>query len=330
MEDRFGQLPRPSDSPGPDLFDHRPGVSQALGVCRPQLVALGPQSDALGIAIFHLCSLRVGTPRSRCGRAALETRLRGGSEFIIFIQPFTPTIYSNHLMDGWYRDGVADPVRVMLEQGKKKRVVACAFEWPGWDRSAKIGEDVLAVLAAYRPRYAKVAELAGFGPEFSAAGELQVVERLEGTGMTDYYGVSARAAAPENEPMTEAECERKIALLRASWSTFDDVAARVSPELRKGPRGGGRERDQIIRHANGAEIHELATKVGVKVPLETRDDVEALNAYRDAFVEGIREHHARDESARSWALQFLIRRCTWHMLDHAWEMEDRDLTSAPA
>jgi hypothetical protein len=79
----------------------------------------------------------------------------------------------------------------MLEQGSKKRVVACAFDWPGWDRSARIGQDVLAVLAAYRPRYAKVAELAGFGAEFGATGELEVVERLDGIGMTDYYGVSA-------------------------------------------------------------------------------------------------------------------------------------------
>jgi hypothetical protein len=130
--------------------------------------------------------------------------------------------------------------------------------------------------------------------------------------------------------MTEAECERKIALLRASWSTFDDIAARVSTQLRKGPRGGGWDKDRIVRHVNGAEIDEFAPKVGVKVRLETRDDTEALRAYRDTFIEGIREHHARGESARSWALQFLIRRCAWHMLDHAWELEDRDLTNAPA
>jgi hypothetical protein len=222
---------------------------------------------------------------------------------------------------------MADPVRVMLEQGKKRRVVACAFDWPGWDRSARIGGDVLAVLAAYRPRYAKVAELAGFGAAFAAAGDFEVVEHVEGIGMTDYYGVSGRAATPEHDQMTDAECERKIALLQASWRTFDDFAARVSAELRKGPRGGGWEKPRIIRHVNGAEIDELAPKVGVKVPLETRDDAEALSAYRDAFVEGIREHHARGEPARSWALQFLIRRCAWHMLDHAWELEDRDLTT---
>jgi hypothetical protein len=225
---------------------------------------------------------------------------------------------------------MAVPVRVMLEHGKKKRVVACAFDWPGWDRSARIGQDVLAVLATYRPRYAKVAELAGFGDEFEATGDFEVVEELEGTGMTDYYGVSARAASQERDRMNEAEFERKIALLQASWNTFDALAARVSPELRKGPRGGGRDRDRIIGHVNGGEIQEFARKVGVKVPLETRDDSKALRTYRDAFVGAITDHHARGEAARSWALQFLIRRCAWHMLDHAWELEDRDLTNAPA
>jgi len=33
---------------------------------------------------------------------------------------------------------LSEPVRVMVEQGwKKKRWVACAFDWPGWDRYAK-------------------------------------------------------------------------------------------------------------------------------------------------------------------------------------------------
>jgi len=225
---------------------------------------------------------------------------------------------------------MASAVRVMIEQGKSKRVVACAFDWPGWDRSTRTGGDVLAVLGAYRTRYAEVAALAGYGTEFGAAGEFEVTERLDGIGMTDYYGVSGRAAAPEKDPMTDADCERKIALLQASWRTFDEFAARVSAELRKGPRGGGWEKERIIRHVNGAEIDEFAPKVGVKVPLETRDDARALRAYREAFVEGIREHHARSEPARSWPLQFLIRRCAWHMLDHAWELEDRDLTNAPA
>ena len=222
---------------------------------------------------------------------------------------------------------MAAPIRVMLEQGKKKRVVACAFDWPGWDRSARINTDVLAVLKAYRPRYAKVAELAGYGAEFGATGNLKVVEQVDGIGMTDYYGVSGKPASPERGPMTDAECERKVALLQAAWSTFDDTADRVSRELRLGPRGGGRSWEEIIRHVNGAEMAEFAPKVGVKATEETIDDPAALRAYRQAVVAGIRDHHARGEPARSWPLQFLIRRLTWHMLDHAWELEDRDLTN---
>ena len=52
-----------------------------------------------------------------------------------------------------------------------------------------------------------------------------------------------------------------------------------------------------------------------------------LRAHRDAFSAGIREANARGVAAgASWTVQFLIRRCAWHMLDHAWEMEDRDLS----
>jgi hypothetical protein len=169
-----------------------------------------------------------------------------------------------------------DSIRVMVERGKKKRVVACAFDWPGWDRSARSEEDALRVLAAYRPRYAKVAALAGLADDFSASGDLSVVERVEGNGMTDFYGVSGRSAEPEQEQMSEAACERKIALLRASWTYFDDVASRVSAELRQGPRGGGRDRDRIVRHVNGTEIQENGRKLGVRSSHDAWKDPDAL------------------------------------------------------
>jgi hypothetical protein len=216
----------------------------------------------------------------------------------------------------------------MVEAAKKKRSVASAFDWPGWDRSAKIGADVLAVLEAYRPRYALVAARAGLAEEFAAAGQLEVVEELEGTGMSDFYGTSGRTAGPEYEQMTEAECERKIALLEACWATLDDMTSRASAELRKGPRGGGRDRDHLYRHANGAEIDDFAKRVGVRTPLDARDSPEAMRAHRDAFCAAIREHNARGPAARTWTVQFLIRRCAYHQLDHAWEMEDRDLSGS--
>ena len=218
-------------------------------------------------------------------------------------------------------------VRVVVERGKKKRTVASAFDWSGWDRSGNVEEGALRVLESYRPRYAKVAELAGLSDEFRVAGELAVVERLEGIGMTDFYGLSGRSAGPEQDQMTEAECERKIALLRAAWTYFDDVAARVSHELRKGPRGGGRDWDAIIQHANGSEIVEFAKKVGVRSSSDAWREPDELRAHRDAFCAAIRETNARGAAAGSWwTVQFLIRRCAWHMLDHAWEMEDRDLS----
>jgi hypothetical protein len=217
----------------------------------------------------------------------------------------------------------------MVEQGKK-RAVASAFDWPGWDRSMK-GTDAeggaLEALATYRPRYAPVADLAGLGDAFAATGELEVVERYAGTGMGDFYGVSGRTAASEYEPMTESECERKIAILRACWAYFDEVASRVSPELRKGPRGGGRDRDRLVRHTNGAEIDEHAKKVGVQTPLEALGDPEHIRVHRDAYCAGIREFNARGPNAGAWTVQFTIRRSAYHMLDHAWEMEDRDLTA---
>lgn len=218
-------------------------------------------------------------------------------------------------------------VRVMVEQGKKK-TVASAFDWPGWDRGGKSEGEALTVLESYRPRYDRVAERAGLADQFRAAGKLKVVEHVQGTGMTDFYTLSARPARPEQEPMSEAECERKLALLRACWSYFDDVAARVSAELRKGPRGGGRDRDTIVRHANGAEIVEFAPKVGVISAPEAsqKADRRKLRAHRDAFCAAIRDYNARGAPARTWTVQFVIRRCAYHMLDHAWEMEDRDLS----
>jgi hypothetical protein len=188
---------------------------------------------------------------------------------------------------------------------------------------------VLAVLDTYRPRYAKVAVLASFGGEFGSTGELEVVEPLDGIGMTDYYGLSGRPASPEKDPMTEAECARKIALLRASWNTFDDVAARVSHEIRKGPgRRVGTESDHPARQRRGDR----------RVRAEGRREGPAGNEgrFRDpsrlpgSLRRGDPRTSRSRESARSRELQFLIRRCAWHMLDHAWELEDRDLTNAPA
>ena len=54
-------------------------------------------------------------------------------------------------------------------------------------------------------------------------------------------------------PLTNIAAERLAGLLDAAWSTFDAVAANSSSALHKGPRGGGRDRDNIVRHIAEAE-----------------------------------------------------------------------------
>ena len=115
------------------------------------------------------------------------------------------------------------------------------------------------------------------------------------------------------------------ALMQAAWACFDDVRARVSPELRKGPRGGGRDRDQIVRHVFANE-RDWAKGLGVETPDGAMLTDDGLQAHRDDFVAAIRELHAEGKSARTWPIPFLIRHTAYHTLDHAWEMEDKDLT----
>ena len=57
---------------------------------------------------------------------------------------------------------------------------------------------------------------------------------------------------------------------------------------------------------------------------------EGLNAHRDAYCDAIRAFHAQGKMARTWPLRYLIRHTAFHTMDHAWEMEDKDLTAKRA
>ena len=222
------------------------------------------------------------------------------------------------------------PIRTVIERGPKgKRSVAFSIDWPGWSRGAKSPELALEMLESYRDRYRPVARLAGMAREFDAAGALEIVEDKVGTGSTDFWGISFSPSATEHGPLDEAELDRRLTLLRASWSYFDGVAARVSPVMRKGPRGGGRDRDRIIRHVIRNESEDFANKVGLRIPEEGALTPEALRQYREDYVEAIRAYNAGriDRPMRSWTLPFLIRHSAFHTLDHAWEMEDKDLST---
>src|SRR5262245_33683941 len=201
------------------------------------------------------------------------------------------------------------PVRTVLERGPKgKKAVAFAIDWPGWSRGAKTPDLALATLESYRRRYRPIALAAGMADEFAAAGPLEVIEDRVGTGSTDFWGISFSPSGSEPEPMGDAEMDRKISLLRTCWAFFDGVAGRVSAEMRKGPRGGGRDRDRIIRHTIRVESEDFAKRLGLRIPEGGALSPDGLAAYREAYVEAMHVYN-RGEGKRmqSWTLPFLIR-----------------------
>lgn len=221
------------------------------------------------------------------------------------------------------------PVRVVVQHGPRdKKVAAVAIDWPGWSRGARTAADAMELLDAYRARYRSVADRAGLAAEFDRAGDLEVVEDHVGVGSTDYWGISFAPSSLEQEPMGADELDRKIGLLEASWRYFDDVAARVSAEMQKGPRGGGRDRDEIVRHALGWERADLAKRVGVVVDPIVPPTPDGFSSHRDEFVAALRTYNAEGRMARgrNWTIALLLRHTAFHVLDHAWEMEDKDLS----
>jgi hypothetical protein len=222
------------------------------------------------------------------------------------------------------------PVRIVIERGtRNKRSVAFSLDWPGWSRGAKTAELAIETLEAYRARYRPVAALAGMEGDFDEAGGFEVVEDKVGTGSTDFWGISfSPSTEEESEPMEPARLDRGIALLQGCWAFFDGVAARVSPEMRRGPRGGGRDRNRIIRHTIRQESEDFAKRVGLRNAEESALTPDGLLHHRETYVAAMRAYNAGEvtKRMRSWTLPFLIRHSAYHTLDHAWEMEDKDLT----
>jgi len=223
-------------------------------------------------------------------------------------------------------------VRTVVERGPKgRKAVAFAVDWPGWSRGAKTPELALEALEAYRERYRPIAVKAGLGGEFDEQGRLETIEDKVGPGSTDFWGISYAPSSVETEPMTADDLERKTKLLKACWAYFDKVAASVSAEMRKGPRGGGRDRDRIIRHLIRTESEEFAKRVGLRIPEEGALTPEGLKSHRTNYVKAMQAYNAGEgKRMRSWNLPFLIRHSAYHVMDHAWEMEDKDLSAESA
>lgn len=213
------------------------------------------------------------------------------------------------------------PTQVYVESGDKL-TFACAYDWPGWCRSAKGEKAAIERLAAYAPRYAPVAKKAKLPFDVESAGSVKVLDRIAGSANTD-FGVPHEIAKRDTTPLAAAEAKRLASLVKAAWAVFDEVAVSAPAELRKGPRGGGRDRDNIIDHVLGAdEIY--ARKLGLRLKAPTRGDRTAIQKFRAAVIDALgKPSNGKPPVEKGWPQRYAARRIAWHALDHAWEMQDR-------
>lgn len=206
----------------------------------------------------------------------------------------------------------------MYIEAAPKRVFACAVEWPGWCRAGRTEELALDALGAYAARYAPIARRAGLAPPAPLG--FTVVRRVPGTPTTE-FGAPDVKLPDDGRRIAAAELDRLLALMKAAWDALDETAANAPAILRRGPRGGGRDRDAMLEHLLGAE-QAYARKIGIRPARPRADDAAGIRSLREAIVAGCRDPAAGGTTA-AWPVRYFIRRLTWHALDHVWEMEDR-------
>jgi hypothetical protein len=209
-------------------------------------------------------------------------------------------------------------IPIYLEIGSK-RCFASSIEWPGWCRPGKTEDAAVNALVEIAPRYAEVARRAHkrfpkIDPE-----RFEVVERVEGNATTD-FGAPGKVPEADYENFDRNRANRLADLLQASWEFLDEVVAGAPAELKKGPRGGGRDRDGVFRHVLGAESS-YARSIGLKLKEPELGDRQAIHQMRAAILERIAPGGGVPE--KGWPIPYFVRRDAWHVLDHAWEIQDK-------
>jgi hypothetical protein len=210
---------------------------------------------------------------------------------------------------------------------RPKQAVASALDWPGWCRAGRDEGTALEALASYAGRYAPVAGQVAVA--FPATVAFDVVERVPGGPATAFAAPECRRPFPhitaeaEQAAVTPAAARRLAGLVSAVWAAFDQIAAASPAELRKGPRGGGRDRDQLIGHVIGAETA-YARKLGVKLKQPAIGDIAAIGELREAIATVLgAPSDGSPVVPNGWTTRYAARRIAWHVLEHAWEMQDR-------
>jgi hypothetical protein len=205
-------------------------------------------------------------------------------------------------------------IAIAIEAAPKK-AFATAVDWPGLSRSGKTEELAIEALVAYADRYAPVAKLAGEAFPDSGDVDVDVVERSGGGGGTE-FGVPSNVTDQDRRRLSKAQADRLARLVEAAWRTFEKTVAAAPEELRKGPRGGGRNTSKIVAHVTEAD-EAYAREMGIKLKAPIED-------VRAARLELLRQ--PSDGSPfpdRRWTARYAAHRIAWHALDHAWEIKDR-------
>jgi len=219
-------------------------------------------------------------------------------------------------------------VKIYLEIGRQ-RTFAAAVDWPGWCRSGKDESGAVAALVQAGPRYGRAVRSAHL--EFAPPTEpeaLSITYRLPGNATTD-YGAPDRPLPGDATSVPEQEVRRLQAILRACWRAFDGATqAAAGRPLRKGPRGGGRDLAAIERHVLEAEAAYLA-RLGRRYEIGSGDPASELRAIRRVILVALAEAALvgtpppGPRGGERWTARRFARRVAWHVLDHAWEIEDR-------
>jgi len=225
----------------------------------------------------------------------------------------------------------SNKIDVYLEVGKKK-VFTGAIDWPGWCRSGNDEESALQALFDAGPRYARALRASRLG--FKTPTDVStfvVIERLKGNATTD-FGAPGIAPSSDASPLNPEELKRLQKILRACWRTFDaTVKSAAGESLRTGPRGGGRQLEGIIQHVLDSNAGYL-NAVGWKSPKSDGSDQENQFEQSQQATLSALTASARGEiptkgprGGSRWSPRYFVRRAAWHILDHAWEIEDRVL-----
>ena len=131
----------------------------------------------------------------------------------------------------------------------------------------------------------------------------------------------------DTKPLSAAEGKQLASLVKAAWAVYDEVVAGAPAELRKGPRGGGRDRDKMADHVRDAE-GAYVTKLGLGLKPPPRTDRRATTAFRAAIIDALQKpSNGKAPVEKGWPQRYAARRIAWHALDHAWEMQDRSVPS---